>query len=480
MKRKKETIISEIDRHLNRKSNSDTIFAYEAYRFSNNDDFEEFCLNKGIVLKHTIDNKTHNQIISELNKSRFEKTLYEHGKKDIIDESLILMNKSFSSISLFDYEYLKKDLISVLFYLKKYKKLFRSYEKNMFSIERTNFFFFSSLLHIVYHKDKWIRDIDSWKCKDRTPYKIIFSLFNHLFQKYKQPTCFYSVLFEKIESENDFKKSEFLISILKGSSVLKTYNEYTSFIPYFKKLTKKEINNIVSFGYSYDNIKHIVRKTELLRYTDDANFIEQIFKSSFAYGSRFTSNNLLFDYLNFMRHNTDDMFDKSMFLPLYDYVVYKYNAYLNDGKKFSFKGRNIFVLINEMFIWHRNLRKNKGKNYSSWEETYPEFRYDYKTDNEFLEKFVTIKQITNSSDLHKEGNILNHCVYSYLNRCKNGQCFIFSCEINEFFKTKKILTIEVAPSGRVVQIRGKSNRLPNKNETFFIKKWAEELGFRLS
>lgn len=479
MKKNKIDLINDINSHINKK-NSNNVPAYQVYGFKSNDSFLEFCFYKGIIVKNVINDNTNKKILSEINKSKYQRTLLKQNKDDIIDNILIKMNESFSYIGLFDYEYLKKDLISIVFFLKKYKKIFRSYEKNMFSIKNNNFFFFSSLLHIVYHKDKWIRDIEDWKCKERTPYKIIFSLFDHLFKKYDQPTFFYSVLFEKIYSEKDFKKSEFLITILQGASVLKTYNDYIPHIPYFKKLNKKEVNSVLFKNKPFDNFQEIIRKTELFRYTDDSYFVDQILKSDFAYGNNKIQNSLLFDYLNFLKNKTNDMFNKEIFLPLYDYIVHKHNRYLNENKKFTFKGRDINILVNEMFSWHRNLNKNKGKNYFSWLKTYPDFRYDYKTNNEFLEKFVTIKQITDSNELHNEGKILNHCVYSYLNKCRNKQCFIFSCEITEFFKTKKILTIEVRPGGDIIQIRGKLNRTQTKEETFFIKKWAEELGFYLA
>ena len=48
-------------------------------------------------------------------------------------------------------------------------------------------------------------------------------------------------------------------------------------------------------------------------------------------------------------------------------------------------------------------------------------------------------------------------------------------------RCRKVLTIEVSSaSGRVVQVRGRSNRRPKANEIGIIRRWAEEQGLKFS
>jgi hypothetical protein len=127
-------------------------------------------------------------------------------------------------------------------------------------------------------------------------------------------------------------------------------------------------------------------------------------------------------------------------------------------------------LLAETNTWHLELRNpNIITKYSefikSQEINYFNFNYE---NQEYI-----IIQLTNTEQLFNEGMELNHCVFTYNQRCINQECQIFSLRIKEDSKFKSLITIEVV-NNTIFQIRGLDNRICNDTENMIILKWAEE------
>ena len=97
-------------------------------------------------------------------------------------------------------------------------------------------------------------------------------------------------------------------------------------------------------------------------------------------------------------------------------------------------------------------------------------------------------QLLNNHELMNEGRIQRHCVYSYVEHCRRGLCFIYS--LRKYHKIrvgesqirgKEIsrVTIEVTPHRVAVQIRGRQNRLPNEEERAILQRWGGEAGIEI-
>ena len=74
-----------------------------------------------------------------------------------------------------------------------------------------------------------------------------------------------------------------------------------------------------------------------------------------------------------------------------------------------------------------------------------------------------------SDDLKREGDILNHCVSSYIKRVIDNECTII------FLRKEKdtpLVTIEVR-DGCIAQVHGAHNRKPNKEEIDVINRYAK-------
>ena len=153
-----------------------------------------------------------------------------------------------------------------------------------------------------------------------------------------------------------------------------------------------------------------------------------------------------------------------------EYVKYQRN------NNFTLRGRTSTSFAREINLWHNRIYENHGVNYDhlKWRGLNKKNLYFNFENNEYF-----CKQLKSGKALDKEGKALKHCVYTYANRCLDGNLSIWSLrKLSKKNKPKKIITIEVE-FDTIVQARGSHNRLPSKNELAIIKDWAERLDFKM-
>lgn len=91
----------------------------------------------------------------------------------------------------------------------------------------------------------------------------------------------------------------------------------------------------------------------------------------------------------------------------------------------------------------------------------------------------SIVELTSSYDLHEEGRMMHHCVGSYVWQCRQGGCSIWSLRFSDGLSKKTLVTIQLNAAGRIVQARGRQNRLPSTPEMAVIQQWTQEQGIRV-
>lgn len=116
----------------------------------------------------------------------------------------------------------------------------------------------------------------------------------------------------------------------------------------------------------------------------------------------------------------------------------------------------IIKLSNDWHLVQQNLKQNK---FVQWEKTYDDFEINGYEFNE----------ITDNRALSDEGKKMGHCVGSYASRCVSGKCQIISMK----HIGQRLITIEIN-NRKIVQVRGKYNRIANVTEHNFIKRYAIE------
>lgn len=76
--------------------------------------------------------------------------------------------------------------------------------------------------------------------------------------------------------------------------------------------------------------------------------------------------------------------------------------------------------------------------------------------------------------------MMQHCVASYGDVCSSRISSIWSMEVQEPTRIRKMLTIEVTLPDRVIyQVKGKCNTEPGKTPREILRRWAEAAGLTI-
>lgn len=175
--------------------------------------------------------------------------------------------------------------------------------------------------------------------------------------------------------------------------------------------------------------------------------------------------------------------------PVTDYVFYtKYTVNRTYDRlelevarpDFTMKGRTPAALIRDVNEWHRQTRYAGMYRHlpKTWQRVnIADFEYVVGTGAQSV--LYAIRQLNKQTELFEEGNAMNHCVASYIGRCIAGGCSIWTMEAypaNGVYK--KHLTIELDRAHAIVQVRGKCNRMPTKEEIALLRIWMGQAGLR--
>jgi hypothetical protein len=164
---------------------------------------------------------------------------------------------------------------------------------------------------------------------------------------------------------------------------------------------------------------------------------------------------------------------------------------------YSLEGRTLPALIRRMHEWHHDIaaierieamrRRAHGRGAHSWAadaawsgspladwEWVPSSK-DAKAKGE---RFV-VRQLKQAEDLVMESRAMRHCVSTYAGKCIAGHASIWSLRRCTKDRIDRLLTIEVDPQHRAVQVRGLGNRLAHADEHHVIERWAKARGITL-
>jgi hypothetical protein len=94
------------------------------------------------------------------------------------------------------------------------------------------------------------------------------------------------------------------------------------------------------------------------------------------------------------------------------------------------------------------------------------------------ERFV-VRQLKQAEDLVMETRAMRHCVSTYAGKCIAGHASIWSLRRCTKDRVDRLLTIEVDPQNRAVQVRGLANRPAHADERNVLERWAKARGIAL-
>jgi len=145
--------------------------------------------------------------------------------------------------------------------------------------------------------------------------------------------------------------------------------------------------------------------------------------------------------------------------PIVDWAAARHRG----DASFSMKGRSVRAALEATLAWHAELRARRTH---AERGPLPASGLEPIADGT-----MSVEEIRSLDALFDESTELGHCVYSYGSRIQSGQCSVWHVVERGFPR----LTIEVR-DGRVVQARGRFNRLPQPGEIELVMKWARANG----
>lgn len=352
-----------------------------------------------------------------------------------------------------------------------------------------------SLFVIHSYKDWWVRPIESWKKDTYNLERQIKSIARYLFCDYPIPKFLDNIWFAR---DLQMVSVELFMHLGKGGSP-RTFEGLR--VP----LTKKESHYFLNAPENYDLDDAVIwAKTRALG--GDERMVGAFMESRI-----FNSLKLLMRRRGTFNKNSDEynkwqfwetiirffieqqMLDGNLVAPLCDYINHvKYESrqtpqpgggwkYLPpQNPDFKINGRTITALVRGMEVYHRELgtkqRHGTPKAWSGFE--IEDFKVSYGKDA--AKKTYSFTQLLTASSLRIEGSAHGHCVAGYANSCNNGRTSIWSMCVSDFTNLHKhLLTIEVSTDYRIVQCRGKANRLATAKEWRIVEEFARQrrLGF---
>ncbi len=171
------------------------------------------------------------------------------------------------------------------------------------------------------------------------------------------------------------------------------------------------------------------------------------------------------------------MLDLGEIGPLCDYLAQR----REDDPKFSIKGRSALALLRAMREWHGNLSKERaiaGKIFAASGFASRRYTEQRREDRRVIRELWEINEVLTAKALAEEGRRMGHCVYSYAGRIERGDTSIWSVQMEDGQgETGRwhMATVEVRNEiRRVVQAKGRFNRVITPKELQVIRRWANE------
>ena len=376
-----------------------------------------------------------------------------------------------------DYRFLLKQILTI-------SDTFINRIENVRSIATISFYYLFRL-----------RDIETWIPKRISPIHQLDGLIEHLYSKYKVPKFLYKGFHHLVDNRTttggDHTMIELFLHIGSGVSFKK-----------FDGGPRLKINNKF-YHYLFSTPEHLdlykaFRRAQILSMGGDNWLFETFMDSKLNAPTTSASDEFWVTVIQFFI--TNSMVDETKIKEIIDYIEYqKFQRRFANGiyeappqPNFTMKGRTVDSLIRMSDNWHRiqaeaaqaarigyrNNRNNRnigGVIAPRRYEVPKDFSWDKATNirgfvfQKNKKELFDIIELVNSRQLRDQSESQRNCVYSYASSCASGTCRIFTLRLN----SEPLLTIE-AKGYRLVQIKGKCNRLPTESEMRFVKLWADK------
>lgn len=307
-------------------------------------------------------------------------------------------------------------------------------------------------------KLEWVRPLTDWKPRGKGRETVFRSLAEHLLAKYPMPALLWNAFFERSAEQ----LHPFVGFVAGGGSLFKAVQQDLLPVP----LTKRMCHDLMNLPA--ERFTSAVRRVLVKAHGGDLR-LHQAWMATHVGEQIQTREEEDFWVTVLHWFAANPMLDSAQISPLIDFIAFR----RRDNPAFSMKGRSPLAMLRGMHLWHGDLAKEKAiKGIIFQPSGFEGKTYLHKVRLEHggtHEESWKVTEITCSKGLAAEGRAQKHCVYSYAWRIEDGKVSIWSMTCDD----ERRLTIEVQnESGRIVQARGKHNRMPTSDESRFLIRWA--------
>jgi len=340
--------------------------------------------------------------------------------------------------------------------------------------------FIGGLLALARYSKEWIRLPTAWKPQTHNQHRQFSSLARHLFAEWPVPAFMDSVWFRGT-SEVAIRQQYWFMCLGVGWSLrwLDLPLAYTKKMAHFFMQAPAEFT--VEAALRWGQIHGLGGNAGLVRAINGTRL-----------GTLFEQDEFWTTVLRFfIAHPT---LDSAQVGPIIDYIHHQkfvqQDVFVAPGgverreapqPDFSMKGRTPASLLRQVTAWHGELAYARLPQAEWSRSSIEEFEFRECLGKGGPFRTWTIRELTSTKALVREGRVMNHCVATYVQSCLSGASSIWTLEAEMEGKRSKLLTIEVQPAAKsICQVRGKCNALPGEKHLGILRRWAEQAGLRLT
>jgi hypothetical protein len=340
--------------------------------------------------------------------------------------------------------------------------------------------YIQGIKNLALHHHDFIRPIQNWMPSGVSKRKIFASLVNHLLAEYQMP-FFMSSIWLKETDDTALQQQGWYIKMSRGASIRRLD------IP---ALMTRKMEHLFLQSPDHFSLEEAICYSQVLGLGGKKGLAKAVVATRM--GRHLENDDFWRSVINFFINAKD--LKRGYVNPIVDFLYHiKFSREEVNSDKgviitepsqpdFSMKGRTFNSIMRLVENWHKELSMGNGKSGFRWEKSrFNDFRYlEESYDSEHKRRIWRITELLSSADLVVEGSKMRHCVRSYASRCFHGKSTIWSMKREVKENIKRVMTIEVDPSSRVIrQARGRFNHAPNKKAMEIMKKWANREGLKI-
>ena len=327
--------------------------------------------------------------------------------------------------------------------------------------------YIAALEQLARHHRDWVRSVEEWRPEGRKQRDQFSGLARHLLAKYDVPPCMDSVWFQGNAPEAR-QEQEWFKHVGFGQNIR------TAGVP--MRITKRMAHIFVQNRSTHNTLVQALRVAQVMSLGDRVPLTWDICNTML--GDSFDNEEFWVTVVHFFVNNYP-MLDGSYFEPIIDYI--RYHKYVPrritrpDGTvvegsppnpNFAMKGRSAEKLVRLVDEWHNQLTGDENIPLKKWASCgLREYSCDEADEETGRNITWTVHELRTSPQLGAEGRAMNHCVFTFADRCLSGETSIWSIRVqdmdDEESEQENILTVAVDNKKKTVtQARGRYNLEP--------------------